>query len=515
LSHYQELQMRQAADIEIAIAPRSDGISLQRWLYEELRDAILTGRLMPGSRLPATRDLALRLKISRGTVLAVYAQLGAEGYIRGATGQGSFVAPELPDLRPRPAAKSTGLLEPSSRLTMGTRCETPAVALSARGKQLVVTPFNVAGRKLPARAFRSNQPDVTAFPYNLWTRIAASRSRRLRRAFLTDGETCGFRPLREAIASYLRSSRGITCGAEQVVVVGSVQQVLDISVRLLLDPGDEVWVEDPGYPGARQIFAAAGAKIVDIPVDAGGMDVAAARYLAPNARLAYVTAGRQAPLGSVLALDRRLALLAWAHRHNAIVIEDDYDSEYRFEGAPLAAMKSLDEGGRVIYCGTFSKLLFPSLRMAYAVLPDQLIVPFSSALSLTLRHVPLIPQTTLHEFIAEGHFGRHVRRMRLRYAERARALRGAADTYLAGLLDIPEITMGLDTPAFLPSGSEDQQIAHLAAQAGIECLPLSFYAGSHPGRPGLVLGFAAVSPAEIESGARTLSRVLEKALYRS
>jgi GntR family transcriptional regulator/MocR family aminotransferase len=465
---------------------------------------------MPGSRLPATRDLALRLELSRGTVLAVYAQLGAEGYIQGATGKGSFVAPELPDLFSGPIATDSGVTEPLGRNAAGTKHESPAVVLSARGKKLSVTPFSIAERTFPAKAFRTNQPDVTAFPFDLWKRIASSRSRRLRPKFLMDGDARGYKPLREAIADYLRSSRGIACSAEQVVLVGSVQQVLDISARLLLDPGDKVWVEDPGYPGAQLIFAAAGAKIVDIPVDSNGMNVEFARNRAPDARLAYVTAGRQSPLGSVLALDRRLALLNWARRQNAIVIEDDYDSEYRFEGAPLAAMKSLDKAGRVIYCGTFSKLLFPSLRISYAVLPDRLIAPFTAALSLTFRHVSLIAQTTLHEFIAEGHFGRHVRRMRLLYAERAQALRQAADTHLKGLLEIPEITMGLDTPAFLPAGSDDKDIVHLAAQAGIESLPLSAYARSHPVQPGLLLGFAAVSPTEIESGVKALARVLEE-----
>ena len=501
--------MRKAADIEIALTPRPNGMTLQRWLYEEVRTAILTGRLQPGTRLPASRDLASRMKLSRGTVLAVYAQLGAEGYIRGATGRGSFVAPELPDLRPEPAAAGEGAAAPARGHTSRSQNRSPTITLSALGKNLTLTPFSVEGRSLPARAFRPHQPDITAFPFDLWTRIAASRSRRLRRNILADGEACGFKPLRDAIAKHLCSSRGISCCAEQVVLVGSVQQVFDICARLVLDPGDEVWVEDPGYPGARQLFAAAGGKIVDVPVDRGGMDVATARILAPKARLAYVTAGRQAPLGAVLALDRRLALLTWARRHNAIVIEDDYDSEYRFEGAPLAALKSLDDSGRVIYCGTFSKLLFPSLRMAFAVLPDQLIVPFTAALSLTCRHLPLIAQTTLHEFIAEGHFGRHIRRMRLLYAERAHALQKAADGHLKGLLEIPRITMGLDTPAFLPSGANDKHVAHRAAQAGIESRPLSFYAGAHPSPSGLLLGFAAITPTEIESGVRTLARVLE------
>ncbi|MEF2230989.1 MAG: PLP-dependent aminotransferase family protein [Pseudodesulfovibrio sp.] len=497
--------MRQAADIEIALTPRPEGMTLQRWLYDEIRTAILSGRLVPGSRLPATRDLALRLAISRGTVLAVYDQLGAEGYIRGATGQGSFVAPELPDLPPRPLAPGGGVAESMSMAPS----EASAVALSARGRKLSMTPFSLAGRSFPAKAFRTNQPDVAAFPLELWTRIASSRSRRLRPELLMDGDARGYKPLREAIAGYLRSSRGISCSAEQVVLVGSVQQILDISARLLLDPGDEIWVEDPGYPGAHLIFAAAGARIVDIPVDSNGMDVVFARNQAPNARLAYVTAGRQAPMGSVLALDRRLALLSWAHRHDAIVIEDDYDSEYRYGGAPLSAMKSLDEAGRVIYCGTFSKLLFPSLRISYAVLPDQLIAPFAAALSLTSRHVALMAQSTLHEFIAEGHFGRHVRRMRLLYAERAQALRQAADVYLAGLLEIPEITMGLDTPAFLPGDRDDRGVAHLAAQAGVESLPLSMYARTRPVKPGLLLGFAAVGPEAIASGVRTLARVLD------
>ncbi len=504
--------MRHAADIEIALAPRPEGISLQRWLYDEIRTAILSGRLMPASRLPSTRDLAQRLKISRGTVLAVYAQLDAEGYVHGESGRGSFVAPELPDLLPGPLSPDSGKKELGGN-SEDDKCKTRKVVLSALGKKLSNTPFSMTERSLPAKAFRSNQPDLAAFPFDLWKRIASSRTRRLRSKFLADGEACGYKPLREVIADYLRSSRGITCSAAQVVLVGSVQQVLDISARLLIDPGEEAWIEDPGYPGAHYIFAAAGAKVVDIPVDSDGMNVEFAIKRSPNAKLAYVTAGRQSPLGAVLTLDRRLAMLTWALRHNAIVIEDDYDSEYRFEGAPLAAMKSLDKADRVIYCGTFSKLLFPSLRISYAVLPEQLVTPFTAALSLTFRHVALIAQATLHEFIAEGHFGRHVRRMRLLYAERARTLRQAADAHLAGLLKIPDITMGLDTPAFLPPGSNDREITKIAAKAGIESFPLSAYSRTLPARPGLLLGFAAVNPVEIESGVRKLARVVGQESY--
>ncbi len=500
--------MRRAKDIEIALKPRPEGMQLQRWLYEEIRASILAGRLAPGARLPATRDLARQHTLSRGTVTSVFTQLEAEGYLVGAVGKGSFVAPELPDRRLE--TRRPPKVARSDKVGMATRQIKQEIALSTRGKLLARTPFKIERLAYPARAFRSSQPDVSEFPFDLWARIAARQSRLTPRSMLATGDACGYKPLREAIAEHLRSARGIACSADNVFIANSVQQILDLSARLLLDPGDEVWMEDPGYPGARMVLEAAGAKVVGVPVDSGGINVAAGRASAPDARLAYVTAGRQSPLGPPLALDRRLALLAWADEAGAIVIEDDYDSEYRFEGSPLAAMKSLDDSGRVIYASTFSKLLFPSLRMAYAVLPDQLVEPFSAAMSLTCRHATLAQQTVLHEFIAEGHFGRHIRRMRMIYAERAQALRSAADTHLAGLLYLPTITTGLDTPAFLPEGTDDALVARLAADAGVEVRPLSFYAGNNACPSGLLLGFAAVSSEEINVGARTLAQVLEQ-----
>jgi GntR family transcriptional regulator/MocR family aminotransferase len=499
--------MRRARDIEVAFGPRRKGTSLQRWLYGEIRTAILAGRLRPGARLPSTRDLAARHRLSRGTVVSVFAQLAAEGYLVAAVGQGSFVAPELPD---RPPQHSPSRLTPSHpKVHAQSRVSSADAGLSTRGKLLARTAFSIDGRSLPARAFRASQPDLAAFPFELWTRIAARRSRLSSRVVLADGHACGFRPLRQVVADHLCAARGIVCSADQVVIMSTVQQVIDLSARLLLDPGDAVWMEDPGYPGARMIFEAAGAKMVGVPVDTQGMDVAAGRTVAPSARLAYVTAGRQAPLGPPLALDRRLALLAWADEADAVVIEDDYDSEYRFEGGPLAALKSLDSSGRVIYAGTFSKLLFPSLRLAYAVLPDWLVESFAAALSLTSRHAALMPQMTLHDFIAEGHFGRHMRRMRMLYAERAEVFRRAVDSHLEGLLGVPPITTGLDAPAFLPEGVDDTLVADLAAQAGVETRPLSVYAVQRPAPSGLVLGFAAIGPREIAAGAKTLAKVLE------
>jgi GntR family transcriptional regulator/MocR family aminotransferase len=329
---------------------------------------------------------------------------------------------------------------------------------------------------------------------------------------LSDSEALGYMPLRESIAEYLRASRGILCHAEQIAIVSSVQQVIDLCARLLLDPGDRAWIEDPGYSGARILFEGAGAKLVCVPVDASGMNVDAGRALAPDARLAYVTAGRQRPLGMPLSLERRLAMLAWAREAGATVIEDDYDSEFRFCGSPLAAMKSLDALDQVVYVGTFSKLLFPALRIAYAVLPSSLVAPFSRALSVTARHAPLAPQAVLRDFIAEGHFGRHLRRMRVLYAERAEALQEASVTSLRDLIELPELSIGLDTPAFLPEDLDDTRVASLAENAGIECSALSGYAIKHRVRSGLQLGFAAVPVKSIRSGVGALRKVMDQAI---
>lgn len=489
--------MRRPPDIEFAAGARPAGTSLQHWLYNEIRDAILSGRLKAGVRLPASRELARQIGVARGTVLAVYEQLAMEGYLAANVGRGTFVAARLPDT---PSSMQSAYESP---------CSNALVRLSATGQRLANTPFPVKERPWPPPAFRPNQPDIAAFPFKLWYRLAARRSRLVSSAVFADGDALGYPPLRDVIAQHLRQSRAITCTGDQIAIVGSVQQILDIVARLVLDAGDTAWMEDPGFPGARMVLAGAGAKIVGIPVDEHGIDVATGRRLAPNARLAYVTAGRQAPLGMPLALDRRLALLSWAKENGALVIEDDYDSEFRFHGAPLAAMRSHDLTGQVVYAGTFSKMLFPALRLAFAVLPDWLVDPFRRAASLTMRYQPPAAQAVLHDFIAEGHFGRHMRRMRLHYAERAETLQNAVARRLGAALTIPPIAMGLDTPAFLPFHCDATQIAEMAGAAGVEVRPLSAYQVDHPAPTGLQLGFAAVPPKAIEAGVVTLARVIE------
>ena len=486
--------MRRAADLELALAPRAPGVTRQGWLYAEIRAAVHAGRLRCGTRLPPSRDFARQLGVSRGTVLSAFAQLIAEGYLTGAVGRGTFVATGL---RPLPGASASATPHKS------------AGRLSQRGALLAHSPFPLGGRSQAARPFRPNQPDLSAFPFAVWNRIAARRSRLSQRVMLADGDAGGYIPLRRAIAEHLRYSMRIDCSERQVLILGSVQQALDLCARLLLDPQDEVWLEDPGYPGALHIFRAANARIVGVPVDRNGIDVEAGLCRAPRARLAYVTAGRQSPLGVPLSLDRRMALLRWAERAGACLIEDDYDSEFRYSGSPLAALKSLDEHGRVIHAGSFSKLMFPSLRLAHVVVPDWLVDPFTAALSLTTRHMPLLSQAVLHEFIAEGHYGRHIRRMRSVYGERAAALEEAIKRHLGGLLAILPIASGIDATAFLPANRDDAAVARRAVAAGIETRPLSAYAIDVPAPGGLVLGFAPFDKPQIAAGVQRLAEVLD------
>ena len=487
--------MRCATEIELALAPRPSGQTLQYWLYQELRDAMLSGRLPAGVRLPPSRELARQHGVSRGTVLAVYEQLAAEGYLAGTVGRGTTVSASLPGLtKLNPPARSVLVATPPR--------------LSRAGQQLAATPFPLDEGHLPLRAFRPNHPDLSAFPLALWNRMVARRSNALRPAGMGYGSAGGDGALRQAIADHLRYAQRIVCRPEQVLILASAQQGLDLCARLLLDPGDRVWLEDPGYPGARDLFAAVGAQLIAVPVDGLGLDVAAAQALAPDARLAYVTAAHQSPLGMPLAIERRLALLAWARAQGAMVIEDDYDGEFRYHGPPLAALKSLDDD-RVIYLGSFSKRLFPALRLAYLVVPESLVDPLTSAMSLTCRQVSPQMQQVLGEFIAEGHFARHLRKMRLRYAERAEVLQQACQQQLAGLLSLLPIHTGLDATALLPAGWDDRQVVAQLLEAGIEARALAFYQIARPPPPGLILGFSAFDGAQIRAGVAGLAQVLE------
>jgi GntR family transcriptional regulator/MocR family aminotransferase len=360
-----------------------------------------------------------------------------------------------------------------------------------------------------ARAFRTNQPALDLFPTMLWAQVASRRVRRAPMRLLLDCEPAGYPPLRAAVADYLRTSRGVRCGAEQVVIVSGVQEALALVARLVLDPGDRVCMEDPGYIGAAHAFQAVGAQIVAMPVDDGGMRLRETRLR--GVRLAYVTPAHQFPLGVSMSLPRRLALLDWARRSGALILEDDYDSEYRYAGRPLPALQGLDDHGVVLFAGSFSKVLFPSLRLGYLVVPPDLVDHVAAAKSVSGRHAPLLDQAVLADFIADGHFGRHVRRMREIYAERLSVLLECARRQLAGLLEISGVEAGLQTAGWLADGIDAERAAGAAAARDVEITPIGRYARTPLAREGVQLGFAAVDAREIRRGVRELGLALDEA----
>ncbi len=469
---------------ELPLALKSNGEgSLQDAISDALRSAIQEGRLRPGARVPSSRDLARQLRVARGTVVLAYERLAREGYLRGARGGGTVVVESLPEhwLAPRRTPA------PASRAER-------SVALSKRGERLAHSPFPI-GPLPPPRPFRPHMPAVDAFPAQLWAGLVARHARNPRPDRLREVDAKGYAPLREALAEHLRVYRGVACAADHVVIAGGTQQLLDVTTRLLLDEGDAAWMEEPGHFGAREILRAAGAHLVPVPVDGEGIDVDAGIAAAPDARLAFVTPARQSPLGATLSLQRRVKLLEWARRNSAWVFEDDYDSEFRYDGRPLPALQGIDRNGVVIYSGTFAKTMFPGIRLAYAVLPDCLVAPFASALSLLSRYVPLLPQLALADFISGGHFARHLRRMRMLYAERRESLLGALESRLGDGIEIVGSSAGLDVVARLPPGVSDRAVARIALGLEVETIPLSRYAIRPERRGGLVLGFAAVPAA--------------------
>ena len=473
-------------------------VPLYRQLYQALRQAILAGRLSPGTRLPSSRELAAELGVSRNTIVNAFEQLLAEGYVEGKIGAGTYVARTLPDelfhapgSAPRNAAPSEA-----------------GRSISKRGQRLLAGPALQPTRRGEPRAFQPGVPALDAFPFGLWRQLLTKHWRRPSRDVLSYNHPAGYPPLRAAIAAYLGAARAVQCVPEQVIVINGAQQGLDLAARLLLDPGDAAWIEEPGYPGARGAFLAAGASLVPVPVDREGLDVAVGEARRPDARLVYVSPSHQYPLGVTMSLTRRLALLAWAQRAAAWIIEDDYDSEYRYAGHPLASLQGLDTAHRVIYLGTFSKVLFPALRLGYLVVPPDLVDAFTGLRSLVDRHSPILEQAVLADFLAEGHFARHIRRMRVLYAERQGYLLEAARCKLAGLLEIEASEAGMHLPGWLSETVDDVLASQRAASAGIDAPPLSAYCIRPHHRGALLLGYANCSQQEIDQGVEGLARVL-------
>ena len=471
------------------------GTPLYRWVYEELRTAILAGRLHPGSRLPATRDLAAQYRLSRPTIVTAFEQLRSEGYVEGKTGSGTYVSQILPDdLLQAPRAKASAT-KGSSKIRLS--------AYARRLQPLRRTDSHAT------RAFRASKPALDKFPAALWAQVATRRLRRVSANLLAGEGGLGYRPLRHAVAEYLNTSRGVKCAADQVLIISGVQQALDRTSHLLLDAGDPVWLEEPGYPGAAYAFQAVGAQICRVPVDSEGLNLEAGQRLCARPRLVYVTPAHQFPLGVTMSLRRRLSLLEWARKSGALIFEDDYDSEYRYSGRPIPALQGLDRASTVIFAGSFSDVLFPALRLGFLVVPSELIDIFAAAESVSTHQPPLIDQAILADFINEGHFARHVRRMRELYAQRLSTLLECARRQLKGLLEIPDVEAGLRTVGWLQRGIRAEAAAKAAGARDVEVVPLDRYSFGRADREGLVIGFAAFDVREIRRGVEQLARALE------
>ncbi|MBO0782059.1 MAG: PLP-dependent aminotransferase family protein [Ktedonobacteraceae bacterium] len=487
--------------LTLTLDPTSS-LPLYRQLADALRQAILTGQLAAGTQLPSTRLCARSLGISRFTVLTAFEQLFAEGYISSKGGSGTYVADVLPDERLHLAEKPPTAMLASDQKRL----------LSRRGALLG------AGRVLPegygkgesVRAFRPGLPAFDHFPFDIWRRLMTKHWRHPPPDLLSYSDPAGFQPLREQITAYLKAARGVQCEAGQVIIVSGSQQALELAVRLLLDPGDAAWIEDPGYLGARAVFQGTGTRVIPVPVDAQGLDVSQGIALGADARLAYVTPSHQFPLGVTMSLARRLALLRWAKEQEAWILEDDYDSEYRYRGRPLPSLQGLDPTGRVIYIGTFSKVLFPGIRLGYLVVPADLVDAFVAARAVVDRQPPILDQLVLADFLSEGHFGRHLRRMRTLYEERQAILVEAITSELSEVLTVSPAPAGMHLVGGLAEGISAQQISREAAHQRLIVPPLSAYACSEIDTQALLLGYTAFDAHVLRQGVQHLARALER-----
>ena len=459
------------------------------------------GACTPPPASPATRDLAKQYRLSRGTIVNAIDQLKSEGYVQARTGSGTYVSNTLPDDLLQIAAKAKPSLPAATQ-----HPRTRARKFSAYAKRVRLFP-GFAPR--PTRAFRPNLPALDLFPATLWAQVAARRLRKVSTNFLMGCDPLGYLPLRQAVAGYLNTSRGVNCVPDQVAIVSGAQEAFDLVARLFLNPGDRVCMENPGYIGAATVFHSFGAKISRVPLDDQGMKLRESTLR--GARLVYVTPGHQFPLGITMSLPRRLQLLESARKSGALILEDDYDSEFRYAGRPVPALQGLDRHGLVLFTGSFSKVLFPSLRLGYLVLPSDLMDRISATLSITRRHAPLMEQAVLCDFITAGHFGRHLRRMRQIYAERLNVLLHCAKQNLAGLLEISGVEAGLQTVGWLQRGLQGESAAAAAAKRNVEVTPLSIYSQGQAAATGLQLGFAAIDAKEIRRGVQDLAIALETA----
>jgi len=475
---------------------RKGAKALHRQIYDAYRAAIVDGRLRPGQRIPSTRVLASEIRVSRFPVLNAYAQLLAEGYFESHVGAGTVIASSLPEqltsskpagsphpptsCGPRPVARRSSVLPPTVRFPW----------MQNMG------------------AFRVGQVAFEQFPLGVWSNLVARRCRSSDAHAFHYGDQMGSMAFRETIANYLRTARSLRCEAEQVMIVGGSQQALEISARVLLDPGNRVWVEQPGYRLAREVFALSGCHPVPVPVDQEGLDVAAGIKQCRKARAAFVTPSHQFPLGVTMSASRRLQLVDWAQTSGSWIIEDDYDSEFRYESLPIASLQGLDSNSRVIYIGTFSKVLFPSLRLGYIVIPLDLVERFHAVRRVMDLGPPSFYQEVVSDFIREGHFARHIRRMRVHYGELRSALVVSLSRELGPTVELLGDEAGMHVAVTLQNGGCDLEIAERAARQNLSLWPLSPSYIGEASRQGFILGFGATRLTDIPHAVRKLRNIL-------
>ena len=464
-------------------------------VYAAFRAAIVDGRLRPGQRIPSTRLLASEIGVSRFPVLNAYAQLLAEGYLQARVGSGTVISSSLPEqMTPTPPAMAK---KPSSRIgprVVARRCS-------------LFPPKERMPWMLHRGPFRVGEVALDRFPTHIWSALVTQRARDWNAELAHYGDLLGHEALRNAIANYLRTARSVHCESHQILIVNGSQQALEIAARVLLNPGDRVWIEDPNYRLAREVFTINGCIPVPVPVDAEGLNVSFGVKSCRSARAAFVTPSHQFPLGVTMSASRRLQLVEWANKTGAWIIEDDYDSEYRYESKPIASLQGLDTNSRVIYVGTFSKVLFPALRLGYLVVPTDLIDPFFAMRRVMDLGPPTLTQTVLADFIEQGHFARHIRRMRMHYAELRRTLADSLRQTVGDALQIVGDEAGMHLTVMLANKCNDEEAAKRATQYSLSLWPLSRFYQRNP-RQGFILGFGGTTAGEISSAVRKLAHLL-------
>ena len=470
-------------DVHVTLKGRGD---LSARIYRQLFDAVLDGRLRPGERLPPTRELARRLDVSRNTVAVAYEQLIAESVLVARVGSGTFVSDErVSRARPRHAPAGEGV--------------------HARPLWSAIPEPSPVDAAAPVYDFRVGSPDARLFPFTTWRRLVARELRPATIAWGRYGEPAGHAGLRASIARHIGVSRSVRADAGDVIVTQGAQQALDLIGRVLIEPGDCVAVEEPGYPPARLLFSSLGARVAGVPVDDEGLDVDA---IPRAARLAYVTPSHQFPLGTPMSLRRRTALLEWAERRGAIVIEDDYDSEFRFGGRPLEPLQSLDRSGRVVYVGSFSKVMLPTLRLGFLVAPTSLQRALRTAKQLTDWHGELATQAALARFIDEGLLARHIRKVGREYAARHERICEAVRRDLRDWLELVPSAAGLHVAARSVAGApvNIEDVVCRAEAWGIRVRPLSYFAAHALARNGFVIGYGTLPTGRVDEGLKRLRR---------